>query len=105
MLKQMLAGYRHRGAPYNTHNELVIDAEYSEAQLPKAVEAFFYPMTDVCRTSTKCQAYTERMHRTFLREYRLTTEDCPLLGLRLERWEHPFIAVPPAPPDGGKAEY
>ena len=102
MLKQMLEGYRHRGAPWNTHNELVIDAEYSEAMLPRSVEAFWYPLNDFCKTATKCQAYTERMHAKFLREYSLTAEDVPLVGLRLEPdgFEHPFIAVPPAPPLG-----
>lgn len=98
MLQQMLEGYKGRGAPYNTHNELIIDAEYSETQLPGAVEAFWYPLTDGCKTSTKCKAYTERMHAKFLREYRLTTADVPIVGLRLFHWEHPFVAVPPAPP-------
>jgi len=100
MVQTMLEGYRQRGAPYNTYNELVIDAEYSESQLPGAVEAFWYPLTDVCETSTKCKAYTQSMHAKFLKEYELTVEDCPLVGFRLGHWEHPFIAVPPAPPSG-----
>ena len=91
----MLEGYRHRGAPWNTHNELIIDAEYSEAQLPGAVEAFWYPLTDGCRTSTKCKAYTERMHQKFLQEYQLSAVDVPIVGLRLDHWEHPFVWVAP----------
>ena len=97
MLQIMLEGYRHRAAPWNTHNELVIDAEHSDSQLPGAIEAFWYPLTDGCQTSTKCKAYTERMHAKFLTEYSLTTQDVPIVGLRLKHWEHPFVAVPPAP--------
>ena len=91
-LQPMLEEYRHRGAPYNTYNEFVIDAEYSESQLPGAVEAFWYPLTDVCDTSTKCKAYTERMHAKFLKEYELTNPDhaiaaqgvCMHVSLRLD---------------------
>ena len=97
MLQIMLEGYRHRAPPWNTHNELVIDAEHSDSQLPGAVEAFWYPLTTGCQTSTKCKAYTERQHAKFLMEYSLTNQDVPIVGLRLKHWEHPFVAVPPAP--------
>ena len=56
-------------------------------------------MTDVCQTASKCRAYTERMHAKFLKEYSLTPEHVPIVGLRLEHWEHPFIAMPPLPPE------
>ena len=100
----MLEGYKHREAQWRTHNELIIDAEHSDTQLPGVVEAFWYPLTDVCETSTKCRAYTERMHAKFLKQYHLTSADVPIVGLRLDHWDHPFIAVPPAPPEA-TAEY
>lgn len=96
MLSAMLAGYYKRPPPFNTHNELIVDAEYSEAQLPGSIEAFWYPLSSGCETSTKCKAYTERMHAKFLQEYHLTNSDVPIVGLRLDQWRHPFVAVPPA---------
>jgi len=105
MLSTMLAGYYKRPAPFNTHNEFIVDAEYSEEQLPGSIEAFWYPMTAGCQTSTKCAAYTLRMHAKFLLEYGLTNSDVPIVGLRLDQWKHPFVAVPPAADPSAVVEY
>ena len=94
----MLAGYYayHRGGvSTSTHNEFIFDAAHAERQLPGAIEAFWFPLAAGC--AARCQAYAERMHATFLRQYRLTSVDVPLVGLRLDNWMHPFVVAPSAP--------
>ena len=88
-----MEGYQRRKPPWNVYNEVVVDAEHSEQQLPGSIEAFFYPATDVCATTATCKQYVERMHAQFLDEYRVKAEDYPLLELHVEDWEHPFQIV------------
>lgn len=95
MVQTMLEGYpnRERIGSVEPYNEFVFDGEYSERQLPGSVMAFFYPLNDICSTSTRCQEYAERQHAKFLREYRVSIDDYPLLGLRMENFKHPFVVV------------
>jgi hypothetical protein len=100
-LSTMIAGYTRResgklaerGA--TAFNEFILDAEYSESQLPGSIEAFFYLLDDMCLTNSRCKPMAERAHAKFLREYRLNAEEVPLLGLRMDDWKHPFVVVPP----------
>lgn len=94
-VETMLSAYRYRKPPWNTFNEFVIDSQYTDRRMPDAVEAFFYPMTDECETSSKCGKYVARIHKAFLREYRLDEDKVPLLALRTDNWNEPFIIAPP----------
>ena len=95
MVQTMLEGFGNREKVGNVEpfNEFVFDGEYAERQLPGSILGFFYPLTDICATSARCQAYAERQHAKFLKEYRVGVEDYPLLGLRIEDWRAPFVAV------------
>ena len=98
----MIEGYQNReknaerGA--TSFNEFVFDAVYSEHQLPGAIEAFFYPIDNFCEANSRCKPYAQRVHEKFLREYRVSADEYPLLTLRLDNWKHPFAVAPPAPP-------
>ena len=103
-LRTMLDGWQRRKPPWNTFNEVVFDGEHAENQLPGSIEAFFYLLNDMCPMNDLCKQHTERMHWKFLREYHVTSQEYPLLGLRLDEWNNPFVVVPPAPPPG-QTEY
>lgn len=100
MLSFMLEGYRRRRPPFAGYNEFVIDAEHFMGNLPNSIEAFWYPLTDGCADlSDRCQMKVKEAHVHFLQEYRLDASDVPLLGLRPDNWDEPFVALPPATAD------
>lgn len=95
MVQTMLEGFPNREKVGNVEpfNEFVFDGEYMERQLPGSIMGFFYPLTDICTSSARCQAYAERQHAKFLKEYRVSVDDYPLLGLRIDNWHAPFVVV------------
>ena len=97
MLDEMLERFVYRSA--SSFNEFVLDAAYSETNLPHSVEAFFYPLSEKCLLSRHCKARARQVHATFLAEYRLDDASVPLLGLQLDDWGAPFVVVEPFDPE------
>lgn len=97
--ESMLEAHRHRPAGYN---EIIVDSAYSEANLPLSIEAIFYPLSPKC--SERCESHARQVHARFVQEYGATGVDAttvPLLGLRPDHWERPFVVAPPKRPDEG----
>ena len=97
MLSLMLEAYRHRPAPYASHNEFVIDAQFLDTHLPHSVEAFFYPLTEDC--DERCSQQVRRAHADFLQVHAASEAVVPLLALRIDNWDEPFIVAPPISTD------
>ena len=95
MLRTMLERAAQRDAGSPTHNEFVLDAEYSEAHLPASVEAFFFPETDECDYNLGCRTRVQQVHKAFLRQYGLDSDSVPLLAMRLDNLESPFTVFIP----------
>lgn len=102
MLPTLLEGFMGRQA--STYNEFVLDAAYSVHNLPASVEAFFFPMSDRCvgdghmrledlrdGGTTPCVADVVRSHSRFLLEYGLSADEVPLLAMKLDDWDAPFV--------------
>lgn len=66
-----------------THNEVVVDDLKIKRKLPEAIEAFFF-----MSPGSKIEA--SRAHETFLREFSLSSADCPLVLLKLDGTGDPF---------------
>eukprot|EP00965_Chrysotila_dentata_P026106 865869-Pleurochrysis_carterae.AAC.1 len=97
---------------YTGYNEIVLDSDYWMAQLPRAIDAFFFVecgswgnlpgitpassqittlSNEFLRSIRSCQAaedYTRGVHALFEAEYGVGT--AALLKLRLDRWDQPF---------------
>lgn len=90
-LDVMLSLYRTSSQPYKApafysgYNELVYSSEDWNGAMPSTIEAFF----------TQGQWDTpqvKRLHQAFLRQYRLSAAQVPLLQFDPANWETPFAA-------------
>ena len=73
-----------RGSGYN---EIVIDTQSIDDQLPEAVEALFY-----LKDSTLSARRGRQIHKDFIRRYSLDAAEHPLLRLDPHNLERPFTA-------------
>ena len=85
---------------HSGYNEVVLSgAQWMRSGLPRVVQAFFMLRDEKpgCKLWSDCQgSYKVReAHAQFLRKYRLTAADVPLLRLRTENWRRPFELVHP----------
>ena len=77
-----------------TDNEVIVDALYRDAQLPRSIEAFFY--VEGCTGQTvlnrKCTGRDEarKIHSAFLAKFAVKAAVVPLLRLNPKRWDQPF---------------
>ena len=71
---------------YTGFPELVIDSE----NVAPAIEAVFFPVTPGERQAERVACL---VHREFLREFRLSSCDVPLLRLRPDNWDEPFEVI------------
>ena len=91
---------------FKGYNEFVVDAQAWVAALPEAVEAMFliecsdsdenlvYGAADGRGTAANCaQAHdnARAMHRVYLQTYGVSERDFPLLKLRPQQWDEPFV--------------
>lgn len=90
------AGY----GSYKGYNELIIGANAWREHLPKSVEAIFMTECEGAGSNTgqalaksceEAERHAREVHAAFVRLYK--TPDFPLLRLRINNWEEPFIAV------------
>jgi len=84
----MLLGHQRRSSDH--YNELILDSEQWVAALPRTVNAFFAPQTRECQHAD-CLGKARRARDAFVVAYGLSTEDVPLVWLRLEDTQHPFV--------------
>lgn len=88
----MLALYNDHAQPYRSpqfysgYNELIYDSNEWNHNLPHTIEAFFV----VRGAWFNSNGPTVQHHRAFLRRYKLTEDDVPLIGLDPTNWESPF---------------
>eukprot|EP00966_Prymnesium_polylepis_P055007 1271706-Prymnesium_polylepis.1 len=61
---------RHRGGA------VVIDTDCINDNLPRSIEAIFYP--SACGRGSQCRRDAEQVHQTFRREFGLSAEKSPL---------------------------
>lgn len=96
---------------YFGYNELIVSSAPWVEQLPQSVEAIFIvDCAEEFRSitiggnqagsfefATSCAEAQQRgrdMHAAYLRAYDLSAEDFPLLMLRPDDFDHPFVEVP-----------
>lgn len=74
--------------------QVILDAHFRDAQLPRSVEAFFY--VEGCKgqavLNRKCTPRDEvrKIHEAFLAKYGLEAAAAPLLKLNPRQWDRPF---------------
>lgn len=109
MLRQQegRGGEYHGIGGFKGYNEIVLAADRWLEQLPRSVEAIF--LVD-CKPGDQNLAYNganggtagscaqaheagRAMHAAYVHEYGLTAEEFPLLLLRQDRWDAPFVAA------------
>lgn len=86
----------HEPGWHSGYNEVIVSSGNHNAQLPHAIEAFFYIRGQ--RDAPTDLGYgnvirTAEAHRAFLAEYGLRAADVPLLEFDPTRWEQPFLDV------------
>ena len=72
---------------HSGYNEVVLESRRWEANLPQAVQAFFFIR------GASDEAAIRRAHANFLAEYSLAAQEVPLLQLDPGRWDDPFELV------------
>jgi hypothetical protein len=68
--------------------QVVIDTDCINDNLPRSIEAIFYP--SACGRGSQCRRDAEQVHQTFRREFGLSAEKSPLVRLDTSNWEEPF---------------
>jgi hypothetical protein len=96
-LDEMIKVYRDTKSAYN---ELVIAAGSKWiSQLPSALDAAFFIGDDDCTNEAKkCEgikgcADTRDFHAAFLKQFGITSEECPLLCMNRNNFQSPFVDV------------
>ena len=93
-LGYVMEQHRERGVPYKTpqfhsgYNEVVFDS--AKWPMPHAVLAFFV----VEGSGNREQDEAREVHAAFLKEFKLTAAQMPLLRLRPKEWDAPFEVIP-----------
>ena len=101
MMMEIRDGFAQRGLKpehkfwddHKFYSELIFDADYYRAHLPKSVTAFFF-VPSVCAgdifDGPKCKDYAIGAHRNFLASFGLRAATVPLLRFDPSNWEAPF---------------
>lgn len=89
------------------YNEIVIDSDHWIDNLPDSIEGFFmvecndndanlrYGAADGGGTALNCRDAHQNIidiHAKFIAEYKLSANEFPLLTLRPDKWDEPFVA-------------
>jgi hypothetical protein len=85
-LKLMLQGHATR----DQYNEVVVDTRCLNQNLPKSIEAIFYPSS--CVVGSECMQDAVRAHRDFVFESHYSVQEYPLVIINLRNWARPFSA-------------
>lgn len=78
--------------PAYLYNEVVMDGPSWMSNLPSTIEAFFIPS----KADDASKSFTVQAHSKFLKVYKLTDVNVPLLSLDVSASPRPFAIVPTA---------
>ena len=75
------------------YNDVILDINVWEANLPNTISAVFYPETEECAGDPFCQEYAHTVQADLLAAYSLNVRELPLLKFRRLNWTFPFASA------------